>query len=173
MNASQNDLRDAKMSELVTDIKAGDVVHIAGGCLPHILIDSYESEGLWEGMDGGRPMYVGYALAQLSDFSEADRAAGLPGCHFVRDAQWHHRNPLLTTEGDLVVTDQPVYLLECMLGEVMVVGRVTDDTHRDAAEKRLNMLDTLDCLTEEDLQPRDTLRQATLLALQAWLDERS
>ena len=171
MNAQKNGrAHKANSSGLAADIKPGDVVFVAGACLPYVLITGFEPNGLWEGEDGSRPMYVGYCMEQLGEFTVRDRECGLPRCHLVRDAQWMSRDSALTDEGDMVVTDHVFYLLECMLERAEVAGRVSNDALAGISHK-LQDFSALSLLSDEDWEVRMGLRSATLVALDQLLEE--
>jgi hypothetical protein len=166
------------MKKGVQLFNAGDVVHIvgrrvsniltAGACLPPILIVAYAADGMWEGKDGSRPMYVGYAVVSLSDLTRSDKEAGLPGCHYVRDAQWLARDNALLLEGDMVVTDEVFYLLECMFPHTEVVGRVSEEVLAESARKREDF-SAFARIPEDAMHTRMNLHNATLVANKAFL----
>jgi hypothetical protein len=156
------------MKKGIEQFTPGEVLYVAGASLPYILIVSYEAEGLWEGEDGSSPMYVGYAVVSLSDFTQSDKEEGLLGCHFVRDAQWLARDETLLLEGDMVVTDQVMYLLECMFPHAEVVRRVSEEVLAESERKREDF-SAFARIPEDVMLARMNLRNATLVASKAFL----
>lgn len=156
MNAQKTDQAImAKLSELVTDLQAGDVVRVAGtGLFPLLLVEWFE-DGMWEGKDGSRPMWVALPLVTLDSFTTHHREVGLPGCHFVRDHEWQEKiiDELPEEEAGWVVLDCTLYVLEPMLDRVEKVGRVTEDA-LDAAEEKQAAAVGYERLSSQDLENR-------------------
>lgn len=151
-----------------TTFTAGDVVHVAEACLPYLVIEDFYPDGEEE---GGAPTYTTRPLQPLSDFSRADKEAGLPGCRFVRNHEWLWEDEIREAEGeDLVITGRVIRLVvedpRDFSERVRIVGRISPGA-LDALQRKLLAI----VLSEDnpfegiDLEPREAFDAAISLAL--------
>ena len=111
--------------------KVGDVVYLEGTGL-NVVLAEYHPEGLWEGPDGNRQMFLAYCLEATSSFPEEDREMGIPYFYYLRDGDWLERDEILELTSDMYITNHHVYFLECMFERGKVVGRVREEAVEEA-----------------------------------------
>ena len=120
--------------------EVGDVVYLEGTGL-NVVLAEYHPEGLWEGPDGNRQMFLAYCLEATTTFPEEDREKGIPYFYYLRDGDWIERDEILELSGDMYITDHHLYLLECMFEQGKVVGKIAVDAITEATHRQMNLED--------------------------------
>lgn len=160
----------AKQNDFTFKLGIGDVIYVDEACLPPLVISAYYPEGENE---GDPPTYIAHPLQSLSNFSRADKEAGIPGCSYIRNTDWIWRDLTEGEEEDLVITSRTIRLFAKDTKDfsegVHVVGKVSNRVFPKLQEKILDLAFDEDSpfhhLTEEDLRPRKDFDSAIDLAL--------
>ncbi|QQS61234.1 MAG: hypothetical protein IPN70_05105 [Candidatus Moraniibacteriota bacterium] len=158
-------------------IEIGSVLYVEEACLPSLVVIEFFPDG--DGYEGDTsPTYLVRPLMPLCEFSEADKQAGLPGCHFVRDGEWLWRNEemfFLEGDGDLVLTERILWIRvsdpEEFSDKVHVIGKVSPTALRAVQKKILELIlneDSFSSMKKEDLLPRVNFQGAIDFALESW-----